>query len=505
MAAKTTTKAKPKAKQRTPAQQKMAAFDSFQNQLARLGAGTNNIMNSTEYVMTRITRQYNLLNTLYRNSWICKKIVNRIPEDMCKNWISLTAELKPETQDRYDKLEKKTKIRSKIIEGLYWGRLYGGAAALILIDGHENILDEPLELDDINPGAFKGLMIIDRWSGIYPDVELITDISDPEFGDYKYYEVRNVYGGLVQRVHHTRLIKFEGRKLPFWENLLEVGWGASELEHVFDELQKRDNTSWNIASLIFQANVLVNKVEGMDQMLALTDTQTQSDFYNIKKAQNEMRNNSSMLLIGKEEEISALQYTFGGINDIYESFMLDICGAAEIPATILFGRSPAGMNSTGESDMQIYYDMIGQQQNSVLSPKLDKLLPIMFMSEFGDVPDDLGHKFNPVKTPSDQEAADLVGKKVDSIDKVYNSGILNRKQSLQELHELSYTSNMFSSITNEDIEEAEETYNDEGTGMETESGGEVDESAGMGEKQASRTQVQEQPAGNKKDDNAGDK
>ena len=467
----------------------MSVFDSFQNQLARLGAGTNNIMNSTEYVMTRITRQYNLLNTLYRNSWICRKIINRIPEDMCKNWISISADMKPEIQDRFNKLEKRTKVRGKILEALYWGRLYGGAGAILLIEGHEDILKEPLDIDDINPGAFKGLMIVDRWSGIYPDVELIDDISDPDFGEYKYYEIRNVYGGVVQKVHHSRVIKFNGRKLPFWENLLEVGWGASELEHVFDELQKRDNTSWNIASLIFQANVLVNKVEGMDQLLALTDSQTQSDFYNIKKAQNEMRNNSSMLLIGKEEDITALQYSFSGLNDIYESFMLDISGASEIPATILFGRSPAGMNSTGEADLQIYYDMVSQQQTTVLTPIFDKLLPIMFMSEFGNIPDDLGHKFNPIRTPSDTEAAELVGKKVDSVDKVFNSGIINQRQALQELHELSYTSNMFSSITDADIAAASEEYIDEtSVTKRTERinlenvEGENDESDGLGEK-----------------------
>jgi phage-related protein (TIGR01555 family) len=449
---------KPQTKPAAPAVKKQTQ-DSFQNALARTGWGTNNLLNATQYPITRLTKDYNLMNSLYRNSWISKKIINTIPDDMCKNWFDITAEMAPGITDRYNALEKRTKIREKIVEGLYWGRLYGGAGAIMLIEGHEDILNEPLDLDSVMPNSFKGLFIADRWSGIYPSVEVITDICDPDFGLPKYYDVIDTSGNVVQKVHHSRVIRFEGRKLPFWENQAEVHWGAAELEHVFDELAKRDNTSWNIASLVFQANLLVDKVDGLDQLLTLSDPQAQRDFYNIKSAQNIQRNNQAMMLIGKEEEILSMQYTFAGLNDIYESFMMDVAGAAEIPVTKLFGRSPAGLNATGESDLQNYYDMVSQQQTTVLKPKIDKLLPVMFMSEFGAVPDDLDVKFNPIATPSEEKVAEIVGKKVDSIDKVFNSGIISQKHARSELHELSYTTNMFTSITDEDIETADDTTN----------------------------------------------
>ena len=453
-------KKKPKPQsQATPVAKKQAAQDSFSNPLARMGFGTNNLLDATEYKMTRISRDYNLMNTLYRNHWIAKKIINSIPEDMCKNWFSITAELAPEMTDRYNKLEKRTLVKDKIVEGLIWGRLYGGAGAVMIIDGHNYILSEPLDIDTVMPNSFRGLMVVDRWSGIYPSAELITDICDPEFGLPEFYNIVNTGGSIVQKVHHTRVIRFTGRKLPFWENQAEVHWGAAELEHIYDEVAKRDNTSWNIASLIFQANLLVDKVDGLEQMLTLTDPQAQRDFYTIKSAQNQLRNNNAMMIIGKDEEVQSLQYAFAGLNDIYESFMLDIAGAAEIPVTKLFGRSPAGMNSTGESDLQNYYDMVAQQQSTVLKPKIDKLLPVMFMSEFGYIPDDLDIKFNPIATPSDEKIADIVGKKVDSIMAAFTGGATTQKQTLKELHELSYTTNMFTSITDEDIEKADDTTN----------------------------------------------
>ncbi|MBX4259747.1 DUF1073 domain-containing protein (plasmid) [Clostridium estertheticum] len=440
---------------------KSAVHDSFSNPLARLGLGSNSLLESTQYPIDRKTRDYNLMNSLYRNSWIAKKIINTIPEDMCKNWFSLSAELSPEQQDRYDKLERRTLVREKMVEGLTWGRLYGGAGAIMLIAGQEDILNKPLDIESVMPNSFKGLLIVDRWSGIYPGIELITDINDPEFGLPEFYDIKDINGSVKQKVHHSRVIRFIGRKLPFWEDQTEMHWGASELEHVFPELAKRDNTSWNIASLVFQANLLVNKVDGLDQLISLGDVQAQEDLYNLKTAQNQMRSNSSMMIIGDKDEVSALNYTFAGLSDISDSQMMDVSGACDIPVTKLFGRSPAGMNSTGESDMQMYYDMVGGQQESVLKPKINKLLPVMFMSEFGKIPDDLGVKFNPIATPSDDKVAEIVGKKVDSIAKVYDSGVITQKIAMKELHEISYTTGMFTNITDEDIESANDDYIDE--------------------------------------------
>lgn len=376
-----------------------------------------------------------------------------------KNGWSLTAELKPEETDRITKLEERTLIREKLLECLYWGRLYGGAGAIMIIDGHEDKLEEPLKHDDIMPNSFCGLMVVDRWSGIYPSLELITDHRDPEMGMPKYYEVKdNVSQKLISKVHHSRVLRFIGKKLPFYEEVTEMGWGASIMEHVYEELVKRDSTSWNIASLVFQANLLVNTVDGMDQLLAATDPEVQRNFYNIKSAQNQMRSNNGMMIIGKDETLSAINYTFAGLSDISETQMLDVSGAADIPMTRLFGRSPAGMNATGEADMQNYYDMVGQQQVTVLKPKLNKLLPVMFMSEFGYIPDDMGTKFNPIATPSEDKVAEIVGKKVTSITEVFSSGIINQKIALSELHELSYTTSMFTSITDEDIAKADDSF-----------------------------------------------
>ena len=127
------------------------------------------------------------------------------------------------------------------------------------------------------------------------------------------------------------------------------------------------------------------------------------------------------------------KYSFAGLSDFYESFMMDMAGAAEIPATKLFGRSPQGFNSTGESDLRNYYDMIAQMQERLLRPALEKLLPVMAISCWGYVPEDMEIVFEPVMTSSPAERAELVQKMSQDVIEGYKAGLLTREQALAEL------------------------------------------------------------------------
>ena len=73
--------------------------DSFSNPFARLGFGQPNLLEAAEYPTTRMTQNYPLLNSLYRNDWIATKIIDVIPEDMTKNWYRLTSQVQPDKME----------------------------------------------------------------------------------------------------------------------------------------------------------------------------------------------------------------------------------------------------------------------------------------------------------------------------------------------------------------------------------------------------------------------
>ena len=140
---------------------------------------------------------------------------------------------------------------------------------------------------------------------------------------------------------------------------------------------------------------------------------------------------------------------------------MDVSGAAKTPVTKLFGRSPAGMNATGESDMNNYYDYIDGLRENQLRPLLERLLPIMALSAWGTVPDDLDIDFPPLQTPNSSEIADIVEKKTQAILAAFQSDLIDAATSLKELKTLSDETSMYNSISDEAIKLSKgKTYSD---------------------------------------------
>jgi phage-related protein (TIGR01555 family) len=433
------------------------ALDAFTNPLARLGAGTPDAMQFTRYTRQNFTAQYNTLTNLYRENWVVKRLIDVVPEDMTKSWYRINSQLPPDSKHQITRLERKTRIRTRVLEGLKWGRLYGGAVGVIIIDGHDDILDQPLDYDMIMPGSFKGLIIVDRWSGVSPSYEIVNNIDDPEFGLPEYYTISTSTFGFGVRVHHSRIIRFTGRHLPYIEELAETYWGTSELEHVYSEIVKYDNTSYNIAALVFSANLKIYKMDGFEQ-LGTAPQSVLRDLYNTLTMMSFMMNSQGMQIMGKDDAFETQQYTFAGLSDIYEMFMLDVSGASEIPVTRLFGRSPAGMNATGESDMQNYYDSIEEKQEAYLKPVIDRLLPILCMSEFYSIPDDLDFEFEPIRRPTEEEKKTIATQTTTAVGQMFNVGIISQKIALKELRESTRATGMWNNITDEDIERADSNF-----------------------------------------------
>lgn len=442
-------------------QASVPVMDAFSNPIARLGYGTQDLLQATEYPLTRMTQNYQLLTSLYRGNWIVQNIIETIPGDMVRKWYTLKSSMPPEYMDALRRLERKVHLRKSLLEGMYWGRLYGGAAGIIMVRGQED-LSQPLDYGLVLPGCFLGLMVLDRWSGIYPELGQVTDPADPDFGYPEYYTIRDEESGtLISKVHHSRVLRFEGRELPYNEKVAESYWGESELEAIYSELVKRDNVSGNIAALTFRANVNYLETDSLDQMLAVNNSAAQNRFWMTLQAQSVIESNFGTRLVNKGDVMHNTQYTFAGLADVYDRVMMDVAGAAKTPVTKLFGRSPAGMNATGESDMNNYYDYIDGLRENHLRPIFERLLPIMALSSWGIVPDDLDIDFPPLQTPDSGEIAEIADKKTQAVLSVYQSDLIDAATAQKELKALNDETGMYNAISDEAIEASKgKTYSD---------------------------------------------
>lgn len=431
--------------------------DAFSNPLFRLGWGSQSPLEATEYPLTRMTDNYALLNSLYRTNWVVQNVVGLMVDDMLREWYKLKGNITPEAQAALAKVERDTRIRDRLNEGLRWGRLYGGAAGMILVRGQED-LSKPLDLDMVYPGSFRGLYILDRWMGITATNGLVLEAGDPV---PEYYAITDAEGHTAARVHHSRVIRFTGRELPMVERMAEMYWGESEIEALYEEVVAHDNVSANMVALTFQANVNTMEVKGLEQLFGIGSGQAQRRFWNVMQAQSVLRSNFGTQLVEQGTKLTNRQYTFTGLQEVYESMCLNLCGASHYPMTKLFGRSPAGMNATGESDLKNYYDYVDSQREAKLRPALQKLLPVLAMSAWGFVPDDLDFSFPPLWTPTAMETAEITLKKAQAIRDTFQAGLIRADTAQKELKKLEEETGMFGNLADEEIaENAGKTYQD---------------------------------------------
>ena len=411
----------------------LMALDGYSNAAAFLGDDSP-LLSSGTYRRSGLTSNTELLTVTYRENWLAKRIIDMPCEDMTRAWYSLSTSLPEEDLRGLKKLEAFHSVKQEMTNALRWARLYGGSIALMVIRGEEDILDQPLDPEMLLPDCFQGLLVLDRAQGVEPSMELVSDLEDPDFGLPEYYTVDLDLEDLHSvKIHHSRVLRFTGRELPRSETVAENYWGASELEHIWEELQKRSATGANIAQLVFQANITTLRMGKFGEHMAFGSERQQQAILQTIANENRMRTSYGLQLLSAEDAMETHSYSFGGLSEIYEQFMMDMAGAAEIPATKLFGRSPEGMNSTGEADLRNYYDMIAQMQERLLRPALEKLLPVMAISCWGYVPEDLEIVFEPVMTSSPAERAELVSKLSSDVIEGYKAGLLTREQALEEL------------------------------------------------------------------------
>ena len=434
-------------------------LDYFSNPSARTGWGTPSLTEGTQYDLVRLSYNYPLVYSLYRNHWICRRIVDAPADDMVKAWPRLTSEIDPEDLTTIDRKIRNTQTKLKIRETLHWARLFGGAGALIVIDGQENELDKPLDFDKIEIGAYKGLIPFDMWSGIQPMREISTDFTKPkEFNRPEYYRVHAPNGTGGFDVHASRILPFYGPIVPTPELQAQMYWGISVLEPCFEEIRKRDNMSWNILSLTYRANLISMRFPDLAQMLsgASMSQAALMQFQGRMQGVNELMSNQNLLLLPKDGEMSSVNYGFAGVSDVYQQFQLDIAGASQIPVTRLYGRTISGLGQANEADERIYEQFISQEQSSQMEPQFDTLYRVICMSELGEVPEDLDLEFPSVRVLDEKEKADLAKAVGDNIVSLFGAGIITKPQALKELKQSSDITGIGTNITDEDIGEAEE-------------------------------------------------
>src|SRR5208282_2104074 len=244
----------------------MRTDDSYQNFAAKLGVGTPNLSSAGTYGFNPISRVHILLEWIHRGSWLGGVAVDVVGDDMTKQGVDIRGNIRPQENETIERAATEWHVWNDIGDTVKWARLYGGCIAVMMIDGQKP--ETPLRLETVGKQSFRGLMVLDRWM-ITPSLEnLVTDYG-PDLGLPKFYTVTADAPALPRmKIHHSRCLRLEGVRLPYWQRLTENLWGISIFERLYDRMMAFDSATTGAAQLVFKSYLRTYSIKGMREILA---------------------------------------------------------------------------------------------------------------------------------------------------------------------------------------------------------------------------------------------
>ena len=424
---------------------------ALRNEKVGIGTPRDQRMYTTYSPTTPVDRV--TVENLFRGSWLGNRIIATLPEDMLRNWRRVKwDDLGDDESDVkvFERLEKKMLVKKRLLTASKWARLYGGALLIpVLKSQPDEVLSEPLDYDQIEKDDLVAIHVFDRWRASH-DGTIINDALNPQNGMPEHYRLAES----SVRLHHSRVIRLEGREMPYFIWRANSMWHDSVLQVLLNNLKQYDTAVAALTTMMFQLNVDVILQQGLRALLSQKGGEAKAierfRQFAITKAFN------GIALLDKDtESFERHPYTFSGVDKAFEKVMSDVCGAADVPFTRLFGQSPAGMNATGESDTRNYYDHVSARREDHIDPAINKLDEFLVRSALGYMPDGFESEWLPLWQETTKEAADAEAVRATTATAYWNMGAIDEAVVAEDL----YARGVYPGLTKKHVKNVERVVN----------------------------------------------
>lgn len=420
----------------TAVRQLVTRVDSWINALTGLGTLRDKLAAITTQPAVRLSEFE--LETLYNDDDIAAKIVDKVPRAATRRGFTLELE----GEDRRASAEVARLVVSaaedasalpKLCEAWIWGRLYGGGGVFVGADDGQD------PASPLNEAAIRSIRFLNVLSRVQLRVRTrYEDVNAPKYGEPETYEIvhrSSTTQGRSVVIHETRMIMFDGALTARAATHVESDWDASVLQRVRDTLSQ-SATSWqSTAHLLSDASQGVFKVSGLIDLIATGgEASLRTRFEMMDQCRSVCR---SILVDAEREGFERVATSFAGIPETLDRFMMRVASAAEMPVTELWGRSPAGLNATGESDTRSWYDTVETARTDKLKPRLERYLHLLMLAKDGPTrgvePPNWKLCFPPLWQPTDAEQASTRKTKAETVARLVDAQILLPDEAALEL------------------------------------------------------------------------
>lgn len=297
--------------------------------------------------------------------------------------------------DELDRL----KVLPTLADGLRWARLTGGAGIVIVAD--DGMVNTPLDPSAL--GEIAELRVFDL-NDISADERRYSDPGKANYGMPEFYRIHT--GQAIFTVHESRLVEIPGDPLPAKARLRGIPWeGRSVAAQAFPAITRY------LEALRLAVNILQRKQQAVYGMKGLADMIRDDLEPVVQKRINlvdKVRGVLNTVAIDSEDDYDIKDMNVSGVKDILQELQVGLSADIGIAVTILMGRSPGGLNATGDADFDGYHEMVSGLQRTRLTPALERIVSLIYAQRsFQAPPDEWTINWPPLRMPTEKELADI--------------------------------------------------------------------------------------------------
>lgn len=358
-----------------------ARADGWTNDLTGIGGARDKVSGTAFSPNGALS--YGLLDQLFHNDDVSGKACDLLPRQCLREGFHLADQ---GLEDALEELEISSKIR------LAWitARAFGGGALVA-----EGLSGDPTQPAVGKATSFRAVDIL----SLQPKTYYTTG---EKLGEPQTYTFNSFNAGVVSNasveIHESRIIKAPGA-LTLPRRRVALGyWDDSVLQRAYWIVQAYGLTWASIVHILQDVAQGVYAIKDLYNMLVSGNKEL---LLERMKVIDEQRSSARMILTDAEhEKFERVQTPITGVAELLDRVTERLASAFETPLTILMGSSPAGMNATGESDLEIWYAKCREHQRETVTPMLRKAARLIGAEKLGKV------TYPPLWFPSAKEVAE---------------------------------------------------------------------------------------------------
>lgn len=413
-----------------------AQQDGYANVITRMGMGEDKsnytFFNSDRYL------GYDELSQIYEQDALAARIVSRVVDDATRTKYRLTGvDQEFDVSSIQSELDDLQAIQ-QLGNAWRWARLYGGSIVVMAIDDGRPY-SEPVDFDNVR--RLNGLSIVDS-PNVIPS-GFVPGLGSRAYSEPEYYEIVVPWGGKStgsskeRIIHKSRCIRFDGISVPASRMILNGGWGPGVLQQVWRQIKRLGSAEASAENLLHELSVMIFKITGFKELLC-GGPGSQETAQQLLEQLKWGLDNLHVLGLDKEDDYQEVKRSVDGIESLLNKFESSIVRATEYPRMILLGEHPGGLNSSSAagSEIRAYYDHVKSEQESKLTPRINRILEILFAARrnAGEaIPEEWVIEYDPLMQDSKETQAQAALQWAQAMQMLIMNGVVSADEARQQL------------------------------------------------------------------------